>query len=185
MDTTAKALTPVGSNLSPTPSAETRKAIATEIARLLGHFWVADEPAGLRHALAADWIEDLEMFSPGVVAQACRDWRRSETRRPTIAHIRRLCIALTPPSAPPGPPPFLLPKPQREISDAEREEVARMMAAVRAGWAAKWPVAAVRDDGDPDPGLVRRPLPDLSADLEQHRARWEAAEAAERDGAAE
>lgn len=39
-----------------------------------------------------DWLADLRGFSPDTVANACGEWRRSQTRKPTVADIRKLCI---------------------------------------------------------------------------------------------
>lgn len=71
---------------------ENRTKIAGHITRLLAHFWAANEDSRLRAALAQDWLADLCEFSESVVADACQAWRRSESRRPTIADIRLRCI---------------------------------------------------------------------------------------------
>lgn len=42
--------------------------------------------------MAEDWVTDLAAFSPDVVSKACGEWRKTQTKRPTIADIRRLCI---------------------------------------------------------------------------------------------
>ncbi len=42
--------------------------------------------------MAADWLSDLREFGPDTVSRACGEWRRTQTRRPTIADIRKLCI---------------------------------------------------------------------------------------------
>lgn len=70
---------------------------------MLGHYWAANEDTRLRAALAQDWLGDLREFTATVVADACREWRRAETKRPTIADIRRLCQELQPPQQPPAP----------------------------------------------------------------------------------
>lgn len=46
----------------------------------------------MRKFQARDWLDDLGEFSPIVVADACQSWRRSQSKRPTIADIRALCI---------------------------------------------------------------------------------------------
>lgn len=69
-----------------------RAEIAAMVARLLSHYWTAAEPAGVRQAQAEDWIEDLSEFLPSHVAEACRRWRRTQSRKPTIADIRALAI---------------------------------------------------------------------------------------------
>ncbi len=42
--------------------------------------------------MAEDWVTDLTEFAPQTVARACAEWRRSQSKRPTIADIRKLCI---------------------------------------------------------------------------------------------
>jgi hypothetical protein len=69
-----------------------RAEIAALVARLLTHYWTAAEPIGMREAQARDWIEDLCEFIPAQVDEACRRWRRSQSRKPTIADIRALAI---------------------------------------------------------------------------------------------
>ena len=71
-------------------------AIAGEITRLMSHYWTANEDTRLRAALANDWLEDLRGFPAHVVANACVEWRRGQTRRPTIADIRKLCLEQRP-----------------------------------------------------------------------------------------
>jgi hypothetical protein len=68
--------------------------IAAEISRLLAHYWAANEDHRLRAALAADWLADLGEFSSEVVADACTDWRRGQSKRPTISDIRGRCITI-------------------------------------------------------------------------------------------
>lgn len=82
------------------------RLIASLVAKLLGHYWTADEPARLRQAQIEDWVEDLNDFDPGVVEQACRDWRRGSDRRPVPSEIRRMCI-------------------EEETSRAERKQLGR------------------------------------------------------------
>ena len=60
--------------------------------RVLAHFWTADDNEIARKAQIADWIEDLVEFGPALVEEAMKEWRRTKTRRPMIADIRRLCI---------------------------------------------------------------------------------------------
>lgn len=66
---------------------------AALIGRLLAHYWTTNEPQEVRRAIAEDWLEDLGEFPAGVVEAACREWRRTQTRRPTPADIRTLCVA--------------------------------------------------------------------------------------------
>ena len=79
------------------PSAKSSPEMLAElsamVSRLLNHYWTGDDPAAVRKAQIADWLEDLREFSLAIVANAIREWRRTETRRPTIADIRKLCCA--------------------------------------------------------------------------------------------
>ena len=70
-------------------------AIASHISRLMAHYWVASEDARLRAALARDWLDDLAEFHQTIVAEACRDWRRSSEKRPAPAQIRGACLEMT------------------------------------------------------------------------------------------
>lgn len=74
------------------PDMGTDRQIAGLIARLLLHYWTGEMSAETRRLQALDWLEDLREFGPEIVAGACGDYRRTETRRPTPADIRRLCI---------------------------------------------------------------------------------------------
>ncbi len=63
------------------------------IARLLLHFWTPQELSDeSRRAMAEDWVGDLAGFDPDTVSRACGEWRIAQSKRPTIADIRRLCI---------------------------------------------------------------------------------------------
>jgi hypothetical protein len=64
---------------------------AALIARLLNHFWTAADHPAVRQAQIEDWLDDLREFDYAEIADACRDWRRGHTKRPTIAEIRNLC----------------------------------------------------------------------------------------------
>lgn len=66
-------------------------AIAEIVAKLLNHYGTVDEPLAVRRSIARDWLEDLAEFTPGQVAWAAREWRRTQSMRPTIADIRTLC----------------------------------------------------------------------------------------------
>lgn len=59
----------------------------------MGHYWAADTPIEIRRELARDWLEDLREFGAEIVNIACRQWRQAQSRRPTPADIRLLCIA--------------------------------------------------------------------------------------------
>lgn len=74
---------------------ENRTKIAGHIARLMSHFWVANEDQRVRAAQAQDWLDDMAEFHEAVVAMACRDWRQVETRRPSPAELRKLCLEMT------------------------------------------------------------------------------------------
>lgn len=70
-----------------------RATTASLISRLMNHYWTMDDPPAIRRAQAEDWIADLVEFAPAMIEAACVEWRRTETRRPTIADIRQRCIA--------------------------------------------------------------------------------------------
>ena len=70
-----------------------RREISGLIARLLSHYWTADDDPALRRTQAEDWLEDLAEFEVDDVRGACAEWRRSQTRRPVPADIRALAIA--------------------------------------------------------------------------------------------
>jgi hypothetical protein len=57
------------------------------------HYWTADDDPATRQAQAEDWLESLEDLPVASVEAACREWRESEHRRPTIADIRRLAVS--------------------------------------------------------------------------------------------
>lgn len=63
------------------------------VARLMNHYWTADDHPAMRQAQAEDWLEDLAELPPEVVAAACREWRQSSHKRPTPHDIRSLAIA--------------------------------------------------------------------------------------------
>lgn len=67
--------------------------VAALVARLLQHFFSPDMPDVARRTIAEDWLEDLREFGPEIVERACREWRQTQSRRPTPADIRKLCIA--------------------------------------------------------------------------------------------
>jgi len=66
--------------------------MAELIARLLSHYWTADDHPAMRQAQAEDWLDDLTEFDGDVVALACQEWRQSYNRRPTPHDIREACI---------------------------------------------------------------------------------------------
>lgn len=73
-------------------TSNTARQISSLVARLLSHFWTADDHPAAREAQITDWIGDLLMFSADTVSRACGEWRRTQTKRPMIADIRKLCI---------------------------------------------------------------------------------------------
>ena len=58
----------------------------------------------MRAMQMGDWIEDLHEFAASYVADACQEWRRSQSKKPTIADIRSLCTDRRP-----NPPQTLIP----------------------------------------------------------------------------
>ncbi len=83
---------PPGSTPGSPMRSETDRQIASLIARLLSHFWATGEPESLRREQAHDWLDDLREYGPETVSRACGEWRRMQSRRPTIADIRKLCV---------------------------------------------------------------------------------------------
>ena len=82
-------------------SAINDRSILERITVLLSHFWTADEDEALRKGQLRDWLDDLGHFPASVVAVACQDWRQTQTRRPMIADILRLCGEIKPLNRPP------------------------------------------------------------------------------------
>jgi hypothetical protein len=58
----------------------------------LVHYWTANDPPETRQAQIEDWLESLEDFAADAIEWACREWRETLFRRPTIADIRKLAI---------------------------------------------------------------------------------------------
>ncbi len=81
------------SESSTSDSHKRRQEIAALIARLMGHYWTADDDPASRRAQAEDWIDDLIEFDVGDVQNACVEWRRSQSRRPTPSDVRLIAIA--------------------------------------------------------------------------------------------
>ncbi len=69
------------------------RLVSEQISRLLGHYWTADDHPAARTAQAEDWMEDFGSFPAEWVREACKQWRRTERRRPTPADIRELVLA--------------------------------------------------------------------------------------------
>ncbi len=75
------------------PSPDVDRAVAGIVAGLLLHYYSpGDLSEAARQAMARDWVEDLREFGPAIAADACREWRRTQERRPTPADIRKLAI---------------------------------------------------------------------------------------------
>lgn len=73
-----------------------RRQIGQLITTLLSHYWTGDEDAALRELQIGDWLDDLGRFPVRVVSDACAEWRRTQTKRPTIANIFGLCREVVP-----------------------------------------------------------------------------------------
>ena len=71
-----------------------RRQKAAMVSRLLSHFWTADDHPEMRAGQIEDWLTDLGGYSLDVLAEACARWRIAESRRPTIADIHKLCVAV-------------------------------------------------------------------------------------------
>lgn len=59
---------------------------------LLSHYWTADDDPLIRQAQLKDWINDLCDFPIVDIIHACEEWRRAQTKRPTIADIRKILL---------------------------------------------------------------------------------------------
>jgi len=62
------------------------------VATMLSHFYVSPMSEAEARAVANDWADALGEFPQWAVDEACRDWLRNHTRKPTIADIRGLCV---------------------------------------------------------------------------------------------
>lgn len=80
----------------PEPLQNARRQIAQLITTLLSHYWTGDEDSALRELQIGDWLDDLGRFPVAVVSDACAEWRRTQTKRPTIANIFGLCREVVP-----------------------------------------------------------------------------------------
>jgi hypothetical protein len=61
------------------------------VATLLSHFYVSQMSEHEARAVAQDWADALLEFPQWAVDEACREWLRTQERKPTIAGIRKLC----------------------------------------------------------------------------------------------
>ena len=101
----------------------------------------------MRAAIAQDWLADLSEFHETLVAESCQEWRRAESRRPTIADIRRICMdgsRMRGPSEPPPVFPERAERSERQIQIADNARYAEA-AASREAWARSHGVASFKD----------------------------------------
>ena len=63
------------------------------IGKLLNH-WDDRKSDAEKDQIIVDWCDDLGEFSETHIAQACRDWRRTQQYRPRIAEIVAMCERL-------------------------------------------------------------------------------------------
>lgn len=84
------------SHEQPRNSSQNERRIAERVVILLSHFWLTSEDQAMRKAQLADWLDALKPFTAIIVADACRHWVRSESKRPAPADIVRLCREVQP-----------------------------------------------------------------------------------------
>jgi hypothetical protein len=65
--------------------------IMVEIVKLLTHFYLPGIDQQIERAVAHDWAVDLSDYDYPTVKDACAEWRRTQTRRPTVAQVIELC----------------------------------------------------------------------------------------------
>lgn len=68
-----------------------REAVLACIAGLMAHYFVPGMTEGLHKSVALDWADDLASFPLWAVREACRDWRRTNDRKPTPHQIVTRC----------------------------------------------------------------------------------------------
>jgi len=68
-----------------------RKWLMGRVATLLSHFYVSPMSEHEAKAVAEDWADALGEFPQWAVEEACREYLRTQDRKPTIAAIRALC----------------------------------------------------------------------------------------------
>jgi hypothetical protein len=61
---------------------------------LLSHYWTGNEDARLRREQIHDWLDDLGAFASSIVASAVTEWRQTQSKRPSPADIRTICLRL-------------------------------------------------------------------------------------------
>jgi hypothetical protein len=106
----------------PAVSAEDAEWIGGAVHTLLSFYYVPGEDQRVVAAQGRMWVEDLRGFPRHVIEAALRDWRRSETRRPTPADIIKLCRSHMPR-------PRIVAEPQtvREITPEAKARIAGML----------------------------------------------------------
>jgi hypothetical protein len=86
---------PILSRLIADSEAAMQTANSREIAVVLGqlavHFWHPDRPAEHHRMLFEDYIGDLSEYPIGIIAEAARNWRRTERWWPKLAELRERC----------------------------------------------------------------------------------------------
>jgi hypothetical protein len=95
MDTEDQGPLPLTTSTAP-PSRPQRspaeREIAIRVAGLLAHYWTPDTDPAAQRAQILDWIADLKEFPVGAVEGAIVTWRRTQSRRPAPADIRKLIL---------------------------------------------------------------------------------------------
>ena len=66
--------------------------ITIRVTVLLSHYFVPDIPEAAQAAIMVDWVDALHEFPYWAVKKACDNWRNWETKKPTPAHIRTMCM---------------------------------------------------------------------------------------------
>jgi len=61
------------------------------VATLLSHFFVSSTEEAEMRAMLSDWADALGEFPQWAIEEACREYLRTQERKPTIAAIRKLC----------------------------------------------------------------------------------------------
>lgn len=119
------------STLAPPPPSPIGKLndslIAERVTTLLSHYWTAGDDPAIRRLQIHDWLADLGEFPAAIVADACQRWRRTESKRPTIADLRKLCLEAMPVPKPRVSSGFTCSTPEQvKLYEARREEAYRL-----------------------------------------------------------
>lgn len=70
---------------------ERRTRIGAEVKTVLWGYFQPETDPGLETAILADWMDELQHYSPDQVRWGLREWRREfPDKRPNPGHIRRL-----------------------------------------------------------------------------------------------